>query len=396
MEKRFKFTTAKLTSLPPNDPDSRSTEAEYSCADVTGFKVLVGKNGKKKFLVRFTLNGKKGSMALGTFPDVDLLTARKRAQRIKLMVAEGIDPRKPTETKNIPTVSEYFHEHYIKVAKTRKKTWRHDLARFQHCNELWDIRYDELKVSHLQTLVASLVDKINRQGRVMSKSTINRILCVLKSMGKMVELEFGIPSVAQRIKLFPETGARQRWCSPQEMKRIFSELRQPEYCPIRSRFIILLFMLGCREKSLRAARWENIDLQNKVMRIPREMSKNGFEHQIYLTLEAVEEFRALLRMKNRGNPYVFPGTKSKTYIGQPRWMFAKMKKRLNLKDADQIVFHTARHSFAGGLISAGVDVGVLKQILGHRSISSTMRYAKASESAQRNSTQLLTKIINDA
>ncbi|WP_032498943.1 integrase arm-type DNA-binding domain-containing protein, partial [Vibrio tasmaniensis] len=68
MEKRFKFTTTKIASLPPNDPDSRSTEAEYSCSELSGFKILVGKNGRKKWLVRYTLNGKKGSASLGIFP----------------------------------------------------------------------------------------------------------------------------------------------------------------------------------------------------------------------------------------------------------------------------------------------------------------------------------------
>ncbi|MEZ9893425.1 Arm DNA-binding domain-containing protein [Vibrio lentus] len=77
MQKRFKFTTTKLQSLPPNAPSSRSTEAEYSDMEITGFKLLVGNSGNKKYLVRFTLNGKKGSMSLGSFPEVSLTTARK-------------------------------------------------------------------------------------------------------------------------------------------------------------------------------------------------------------------------------------------------------------------------------------------------------------------------------
>ncbi|CAH1557954.1 tyrosine-type recombinase/integrase [Vibrio rotiferianus] len=397
MEKRFKFTTAKITSLPPNNPDSRSTEAEYSCSDLSGFKLLVGKNGRKKWLVRYTLNGKKGSTSLGTFPEVPLTTARKQAQRIKMMVAEGIDPKESANKQEIPTVSEYFHNHYIKLAKTRKKTWRHDVARFKHCSDdIGDISYDQLKVSHIQSMIAKLMDKVHWRGTKFSKSSLNRILCVLKAMGRMVELEYGIPSVAHRVKLFPETGERQRWLSPSEIKRVFAELRKEEYCPIRSRFIILLFMLGCRERSIRAAKWSSICLESGVMRIPRDLSKSGYEHQIYLTPEAIAEFEALKKLRKPNNPYVFPGNKPNTYISQPRWMFNKMKQRLKLKDSDQIVFHTARHSYAACLISFGVDVGVLKQLMGHRSINSTMRYAKVSSTKQRQSAQLLTQMINEA
>ncbi|TON14786.1 recombinase XerD, partial [Vibrio parahaemolyticus] len=134
-----------MTSLPSNDPNSRSTEAEYSCSELSGFKVLVGKNGRKKWLVRYTLNGKKGSLSLGTFPEVSLADARKQAQRIKLMVAEGIDPKNSTVNPDIPTVSEYFNNHFIKISKSRKKSWRHDIARFNHCVDIWDISYDQLK-----------------------------------------------------------------------------------------------------------------------------------------------------------------------------------------------------------------------------------------------------------
>ncbi|MCV5391688.1 hypothetical protein OFC62_43895, partial [Escherichia coli] len=78
-----------------------------------------------------------------------------------------------------------------------------------------------------------------------------------------------------------------------------------------------------------------IDLENGVMRIPREDSKNGFQHQIQLTPQAIQEFRFLLRLKKKGNPYVFPGQKEKSHISQPRHLFNKIKKELMLKEPDQ-------------------------------------------------------------
>ena len=49
MNKKFKFTNIKIQKLPPNDPNSKSTEAEYTDdADVSGLKLLVGKTGSKR------------------------------------------------------------------------------------------------------------------------------------------------------------------------------------------------------------------------------------------------------------------------------------------------------------------------------------------------------------
>ena len=113
MLKRFKFTTAKLMQLPVYDADSRSSECEYSdISDITGFKILVGKSGKKKFLLRYSINGNKYSKALGVFPEVSLIDARSAARQIKSTIAEGKDPVTTIERNEIPTVSAFFETNY--------------------------------------------------------------------------------------------------------------------------------------------------------------------------------------------------------------------------------------------------------------------------------------------
>ncbi len=40
--KRFRFTQRLIETLPPNDADSPSTEAEYTDTQIAGLKCLVG------------------------------------------------------------------------------------------------------------------------------------------------------------------------------------------------------------------------------------------------------------------------------------------------------------------------------------------------------------------
>lgn len=51
---RTRLTNRSIEKLLPHDADSRSTEREISDTDVIGLKLLVRKNGSKKFLLRYT------------------------------------------------------------------------------------------------------------------------------------------------------------------------------------------------------------------------------------------------------------------------------------------------------------------------------------------------------
>ena len=161
MQKKFKFTNAKLKSIKPHDKDSPSTELELSDdSDVSGLKLLVGKSGSKRFLLRYTFKSKKCSIAIGKFGDIDVATARKIAQKHKTLIAEGIDPKVEKDSyKTMPTLSEFFYKTYLPVIKPRRKSWDKDVQRFSQFIEprLGDIRFQDLTsmdVLHLQQAIA--------------------------------------------------------------------------------------------------------------------------------------------------------------------------------------------------------------------------------------------------
>lgn len=69
MNKRFRFTTSVIAALPVNPQDAAGTELEFSDTEIVG---LPDKTGSKRFLLRYNFNGRRSSIAIGRFPDVDV------------------------------------------------------------------------------------------------------------------------------------------------------------------------------------------------------------------------------------------------------------------------------------------------------------------------------------
>lgn len=52
-------------------------------------------------------------------------------------------------------------------------------------------------------------------------------------------------------------------------------------------------------------------------------------------------------------------------------------------------FHDLRHTAVTGMVDSGIDMVVIKEILGHSNIQTTMRYAHALESVKIKAIELL-------
>jgi integrase len=388
--KKFKFTNTNLKSLPANPSNSSSTELEVSDTEIIGLKCLSGKTGNKRFLLRYKFNGRKCSITIGRFPDIDITQARKVARKYKGMIADGIDPKAERDNQvDYPTVKSFFYDTYLPLAKRRKKTWALDEKRFRkHCNAIANIKYNELTVSHVMKLHLTL-SETKYKGEYYAPATCNRLLALLKTMGKLAHSMLDIANVADRVSLLPENNARTRYCDIDETKRIIKAARA---YPKKSfgNFIALLHLIGCRESELRFRVHSDINYEKRTLTIPR--TKNGTYHIIYLSDLMIEILQSTPKIS--GNNYLFPAPhKNGKPIARPRDSFDVIKRIAKIENPDEVLLHTARHSVASNLISNGVDISSVQKLLNHKDISSTLRYAKLSEGKQRETGSMISSMV---
>ncbi|MBL4822323.1 MAG: integrase family protein [Colwellia sp.] len=265
-ETRFKFTNAKLKALPSNHIDSRSTDAEIS-----NLKLLVGKTGSKRYLVRYQIKSKKRSITLGKFPDINVNDARTIARKSLTLVASGVDPKQERENQKLmPTLDEYFNGSYLPYIKQNKKSWAHDKQRYiDYVSKRFGHKYyDEVTALDVQYLQMDMLS-----GEGFTKSTCNRTLALLKTMGQQV-IAWGIIEVnqANKIKLLKEDNIRSRYFTVGEIQKIIRQAIKYSN-PFAGSFIALLLYTGVRKMELLTAKWKHLDKLKRKLYVP--MTKSG-------------------------------------------------------------------------------------------------------------------------
>ena len=395
MNKKIRFTDSWIKKLSPHDTHSPSTELEFSDqSDVTGLKLLVGKTGNKRFLLRYTFNSRKRSISIGKFGDINVDTARKIAKKYKTQIAEGIDPKRERDSyKAKPTVAEFFWNTYMEVIKSKKSTWEKDVQRFKDFIEprIGDIYYHELKpidVLHLQQYMAN-PEKVKR---VYQPSTNNRIIAIVKTMTSYA-LKLGIveTNVALPIGLLRENNIREKFCNIEETKRIIEAALKLKN-PYIGSAIAMLYITGNRKSEIFGLKWKNFNRENRTVYV--EHSKSGKPYTIHLSNLA---FKIICDLKKVGNnPYIFAGIKPNRPVIDPRKSYKKILRNAGITGIEEICFHTARHSVASNMISSGQFSQVhVKQQLAHCSIMSSERYIKHTPESARNISQGFADLIQD-
>ena len=390
MIKKFKFNDKAIKALPANDRASKSTELEVSDTLVQGLKCLVGKTGNKRFLFRYTFHSTKQSISLGRFGDINVIGARQLAQKHRVTLGEGVNPKVERDCPTRLTLNAFFTEYYLPIIQKRKKTWQDDKYRFDImiAPKLGHILFRELRTIDVQKLHLSLTEQVNKYGNLYAPATCNQALMIIKSMTKYA-LNLGVidEDVCLPVKLFRLNNARTRFLNIYEMKRLLKACREYRNRTIAG-YIGLLGLTGLRCGEVANIKVKDVDIAKRVIHIP--MTKNGKARSIYLT-DPMLAFIGRVPLKI-DNPYLFAGKAKGKPLGSVRKTFIKLLKRAQV-NGDEVCLHTLRHSVASNLVSAGVSLRLVQEQLQHKSIISTQRYAKLTTESMRQTSEKLSDML---
>lgn len=167
---------------------------------------------------------------------------------------------------------------------------------------------------------------------------------------------------------------------PKEFNRMMQFLGENDTKSLRDKLLIsLLYSSGLRSSEALSIKKTDISTSRCEVRV---VGKGGRERIAFFNQETRRLLIKYLALVNADEPFLFDngkgGALSTRFL---RLMVEKLAKKVALDK--KISPHTFRHSFATLLLSNGVNLKVIQDLLGHASISSTQIYTHISKEELR-------------
>lgn len=230
----------------------------------------------------------------------------------------------------------------------------------------------------LKTISSATVSKLKEDlmETDLANGTINRKMAVLSSVLNVAKDEWSIELTLPTFKYLPERNARTRIFTIEEEELMLDYWRKEK--PVMADLVVILFDTGCRLSE--ALRLTGKDVtQSGYVRFER--TKNGEGRGIPMT-ERVKSILGTLAHDTKAFP-----TLNKNIACKAMQDFREAN---YIEDAEWVL-HTCRHTCATRLLEAGVDIYTVKEWLGHKSIETTLRYAKMTNMKLNQAKDLLEK-----
>jgi integrase len=153
--------------------------------------------------------------------------------------------------------------------------------------------------------------------------------------------------------------------------------------------VLLAVNSGLRRGELLQLCWRDVDLQRRILTVRGDGAKTGQTRHVPLNSEAVRVLNSWKPAILEPHRCVFGGADSSTPLVAIKKAWGGVLKAAKVNG---FRFHDLRHTFASKLVMAGVDLNTVRELLGHKSIAMTLRYAHLAPEHKAAAVETLVKV----
>jgi len=227
------------------------------------------------------------------------------------------------------------------------------------------------------------------QGKGMAKSSIARKLACLRTFFRYLVREGKLRGNPAKLVKSPKLPKRlPSYLDVDEAFQLLEAADGQDPFDLRDRALLeLLYASGIRVGELTALNLQDLDLESGLLRV---RGKGGRERIVPVGRKALKALRAYLAQRGALAARSLPAPCSQPLA--PALFLNGRGGRLSARSVGTIVLkylgksglgpkitpHGLRHSYATHLLGAGADLRAIQELLGHRRLSTTQRYAHVS------------------
>jgi integrase len=388
-----KLTKRGIDAVPADTPRKILWDSE-----IKGFGVIFLPSGVRSFVAQYrNANGRQRRVTLGRYGVLTVEQARKEARLVLARVAGGDDPAQEKQAERgagsiAELMSRYLSDHAEPHNAPSTVAGAREMVRLHILPE----------IGNLATRAVTRQDVL-RLHKAMEGTprAANHVLAILSKAFNLAELWSLRPegsNPCRRVQRYREN-ARERFLTGEELARLgqaigeaetiglpwrlregVKEKHRPKEASQRTRMnpticgaLRVLVLTGARLSEILELRWADVDFENGSLALPGHKGGRRRAHPVGTAALAVIAEQPRLD----GSPYVFPAPRKagghlSKFVVENAWQ--KLREHAAL---DDVRIHDLRHTVGTYASQTGMNAFGVRDLLRHRSIAVTGRYANS-------------------
>jgi len=332
--------------------------------------------------VDFTFKGQRVRESIGPSKRY----AQKVIDKKKTEIVENkyLDIRKEPD----PIKFHDFAKEYIAWAKVNKKpsTYSRDIYIMRYLEKHFETKY-------LHEITSWDIEKWKSiRKEEIKPGTVNRELALLKHLfSKAVEwkdknkISYLKENPTKGVKRLKGEVRRVRYLMPDEIQILLPNC-EGLLRGLLKPLVTVALHTGARKGELQSLQWPQVDFELGIISLLD--TKNGERRDIHMN----ETVRATLKGIEKISEFVFSSRNGKRIENaQVHNAFKEALRRSKIQDFH---FHDLRHTFASNLVMAGVELNDVRELLGHKKMEMTLRYAHLSPKHKGKVVNILDRVMS--
>jgi len=347
-----------------------------------GFGVRVKPSGVRSYIVQYRNRSSGESKRLTIGRHGPLLTFDQAKKQARAMLADAMRGEDPAEARKVarkaPSVAhlavDYLERHA--VPKKRPKSVRDDRRMLDAVilPKLGAKKVSSVGRRDIEAIHVTMKERPYQANRVLSLSS--------KMFNLAVEWGWRPDNPVKGIERYQEH-KRDRWLSDDELRQLCSVL--DEHPNARTANAVRLQLLtGARLGEVLASRKDDFDLQRGVWTKPSHQTKQKRTEHVPLSAQATALIASIIETSDPESSFLFPGNKPGQPLRELKKFWSSVMRQTGITNYRR---HDNRHTYASHLVSSGLSLEIIGQLLGHTITTTTKRYAHLADDPLRAATE---------